>query len=174
MLVASEWAEYFYHRKPLRVTSPTGQQRSSYWLQLPFAYAIPLTVASGLLHWLASQSIFMVQIKVINEAGDVDPDLSISTCGYSPVAIILTTIVGSCIVLGGVATALRKFPAGMPLASSCSAAISAACHPPSEDIDAAVLPVQWGAVDVVGKGKVGHCTFTSMRVTEPVPGKLYA
>ena len=50
MLVASEWAGYFYHRKPLRVTSPTGQQRSSYWLQLPFTYAIPLTVASGLLH----------------------------------------------------------------------------------------------------------------------------
>ena len=116
----------------------------------------------------------MVQITVINDAGDVDLDLSISTCGYSPVAIILTTTVGSCIALGGVATALKKFPAGMPLASSCSAAISAACHPPSEDIDAAVLPVQWGAVGEVRKREVGHCTFTSMRVTEPAPGRLYA
>ncbi|OCL09335.1 hypothetical protein AOQ84DRAFT_431347 [Glonium stellatum] len=174
MLVAHEWARFFYERRTLRVTSPSSQQRSSYWLQLPYTYAVPLTVASGLLHWLASQSLFMVQITVVNDDGEPDPGLSISTCGYSPVAIILTTIVGSFIVLGGIGTALRRYPAGMPLASSCSAAISAACHPPSEDIDAAVLPVQWGVVDGGGKGEVGHCTFTSMRVTEPVPGKLYA
>ncbi|KAK4993546.1 hypothetical protein LTR66_005998 [Elasticomyces elasticus] len=176
MLVAEEWTHYFHSRKPLRVTSPVGQQRSTYWLHLPFTYAIPLTVTSGLLHWLASQSIFMVQISMLSESRDPGSTTRISTCGYSPVAIILTTVVVSLIVITGIVTGMRKYRIGMTLASSCSAAISAACHPPEGDVDASVLPVQWGVVG--GKtsalGSVGHCTFTSWDVSMPVRGKLYA
>ena len=42
----------------------------------------------------------------------------------------------------------------MPIAGPCSAAISAACHRPEEDVDAATKPVMWGTVssdDVVGQ-----------------------
>ena len=35
---------------------------------------------------------------------------------------------------------------GMPLASTCSAAISAACHPPRDDNEAHLFPVQWGNI----------------------------
>ncbi|KAL1646103.1 hypothetical protein SLS58_003523 [Diplodia intermedia] len=157
MLLTREYTQYLHHRKPLRVTSPSGRQRSTYWLHLPYRYSIPLLVASGLLHWLASQSLFLVQVTVLAE-GDRDPAAArqISTCGYSPVAIIMTTVVGSVIVLGGLGLALRRYPAGMPLASSCSATISAACHPPEDDVDASVLPVQWGvkSMDVEQKVRI--------------------
>ena len=175
MLVAHEWSSYFRSPKGLRVTSPSGDQRSTYWLQLPYRYALPLTIMSGLLHWLASQSLFMVNVIIVDEERNTDPDRSITTCGYSPVAIILTTIVGSLIVIGGVLLGFRKYPAGMPLASSCSAAISAACHPPKEDVDAAVSPVSWGVVkNGEGRDCVGHISFSSMVLSAPVIGKLYA
>ena len=57
MLMAGEWSDYAHKRKPLRVTSPVGAQRSTYRLQLPYKYGIPLTVLSGTLHWLVSQSL---------------------------------------------------------------------------------------------------------------------
>ncbi|OJD36457.1 uncharacterized protein BKCO1_110001 [Diplodia corticola] len=178
MLLTREWTQYLAHRKPLRVTCPAGRQRSTYWLHLPYRYSAPLLVASGLLHWLASQSLFLVQVTVLAEA-DRDPAAArqISTCGYSPVAIILTVAVGSLIMLGGLALALRRYPAGMPLASSCSATISAACHPPEDDVDASVLPVQWGVVREPagwGPGEVGHCSFSSFEVKAMVRGRLYA
>ena len=67
---------------------------------------------------------------------------------------------------------LRWYPSGMPLASTSSAAISAACHPRADDPDASVLPIQWG---VISDGrKVGHCSFSSQPVGWPAPGKLYA
>lgn len=59
----------------------------------------------------------------------------------------------------------------MPLASTCSAAISAACHPSPDDIDAAVLPVQWGVVST--KDGIGHCSFSSKLVAPPIPGQIY-
>jgi len=35
-----EWSRFAHSRKPLRVTSPAGQQRSTYFLSLPYRYAI--------------------------------------------------------------------------------------------------------------------------------------
>ncbi|KAJ4318189.1 hypothetical protein N0V94_004555 [Neodidymelliopsis sp. IMI 364377] len=178
MFVAQEWSTYMTERKPLRVTSPVGQQRSTYWLNVPFRYAIPMTILSGLFHWLASQSIFLVQITITNSKTRAEYD-KISTCGFSPLAIILCTILGSIIALGGFVIGRFRYAAGMPVAGSCSAAISAACHPLPEDTDASVLPVQWGAVshgDRSGEGAaaVGHCTFSSLPVEQPIRGRFYA
>ena len=61
----------------------------------------------------------------------------------------------------------------MPLVSTCSAAISAACHRPEMDIDAHLLPVQWEVVENDGTGPE-RCAFTTSRyVYPPVPGKEY-
>ena len=73
------------------------------------------------------------------------------------------------IVLGG----LRRYKKGIPLAGSCSAAISGACHRPDDDVNAAVLPVMWGAVSSENL-TIGHCCFTSFNVSPPMEGKLYA
>lgn len=57
MLLAHEWSAYFTKHKSLRVlSSRQGQQRSTYFLQLPYRYAILLLFLSTLLHWLTSQS----------------------------------------------------------------------------------------------------------------------
>lgn len=178
MFVAKEWSTYGTDRKPLRVTSPVGQQRGTYWLNVPFRFAIPITIVSGLFHWLASQSIFMVQISV-TQSGSRDIYTHISTCAYSPVAIILTTTIGSLIALGGTVLGLFRCPTGMPMASSCSAAISAACHPLPEDVDAGLKPVQWGVVSHGTRGyngevAIGHCSFSSLPVESPISGRIYA
>lgn len=63
---------------------------------------------------------------------------------------------------------LRKYKkeGAMPLASTCSAAISAACHRPDADREAHLLPVQWG---VVNQDELGRecCSFTTSRTVVP-------
>ncbi|KAL9611692.1 MAG: hypothetical protein Q9167_003687 [Letrouitia subvulpina] len=171
MLLGKEWSDYAYQRKPLRVTSPIGKQRSTYRLQLPYSYGIPLLVLSGVLHWLVSQSIFLARITAINRHEQEDAAYSVSTCGYSCIAIITVIFLGSLALIFGNLNGFRRYRDGMPLVGSCSAAISAACHRPENDVDAAVLPVKWGAVE--GTEKVGHCCFTSLEVTPPVKGQIY-
>ena len=170
MYAGHEWMKYASHRRPLRVTSPIGAQRSTYYLQLPYRYSIPLITLSSLLAWLTSQSFFLVQIKVMDHGSESDK--SISSCGYSPGAIALAMIVGSIIFLATVLIGLRQYPIGMPLAATNSMGISAACHAPPDDLDASVLPVQWGVVSV--KEGVGHCSFSSKLVAPPIPGREYA
>lgn len=92
MLLAAEWRGYAHNRKALRVTSATGKQRSTYWLQLPYRYSVPLLVAFGILHSLVSQSIFLARVTVLDAAGGEDPAESVSTCGYSNIAIIFVII----------------------------------------------------------------------------------
>lgn len=162
---------YAHHRSTLRVTSPKGAQRSTYWLKLPYTYSLPLLILSSLLSWLASQSLFPIRIGMLDLNRDILKERILSSCGYSPEAIILTMVVGSMIVLGTFATAGRRYQPGMPLASTCSAAISAACHRPPDDVDAAVLPVQWGVVST--KNGIGHCSFSSRLVGPPIPGRTY-
>lgn len=202
MLMVEEWAGYFKERKPLRVTSRTGLQRSTYRLQLPYRYGIPLMVVSAVLHWLVSQSIFLVVINAYKYDGTLDPAAGQDriACGYSPIAILITIVVGTLVVLLGLTHGFRRYPeVGIPLAGSCSAAISAACHPPAGDDRASKKAVMWGAIKESNAGeefspfkepysrevgsialmnlngpKVGHCTFTSLPVDEPIKGELYA
>ena len=178
MLLAEEWSAYASKRRFLRVTSPTGGQRSTYRLQLPYRYGIPLLIGSSTLHWFVSQSIFLARVNVIDSTGAEVPKVEISTCGYSPMAMIVVIILGSIVVLLGICNGFRKARVGMPLAGSCSAAISAACHPPETDVDASLKRVMW---DVVNKESfkhldesVGHCSFTSFKVEAPIVGKQYA
>ena len=174
MLMASEWSDYVYERKPLRVTDPVGDQRSTYRLQLPYRYGIPLTVLSGTLHWLVSQSLFLARAVAFDSDGVEDTRSSISAVGYSCIAIIFVIILGAVAITFGIWNGYRTYRPGMPLVGSCSAAISAACHQPKEDTDAATLPVLWGAVGGQDEGPVGHCCFTSFEASPPVEGKLYA
>ena len=178
MLLGKEWSDYAHQRKSLSVTSPTGQQRTTYRLQLPYRYGIPFLVMSGTLHWLISESIFLVSIKSYYFTGSENPKNNIITCGYSPIATIVTVIVGAMGMLLTFVIGYRRYKPGMPLVGSCSAAISAACHPPDGDKDATVSRLRWEVVeDPQSKGQrnvVDHCSFTSFKVTKPVAGRRYA
>lgn len=166
MLLADEWSRFAHQRKSLRVTSPSGLQRSTYYLQLPYVYSLPLLIISGAVHWLVSQSFFLARLTVFTADGSENSFEDISACGYSCIAIIFVIIVGSIMVIASILNGFRRFKPGMPLAGSCSAVISAACHALPEDVDAAYLPVMWGVVSKADDG-VEHYAFSSQEVSLP-------
>ena len=173
MLAADEWSRFAQQRKALRVTSPTGKQRSTYWLQIPWTYAIPLGIIASVLHWLVSQSIFVVRVNSYDPYGQLEEDGGISGNGYSAYAMVIVIIFGSIMALVLILNGFRKLVSGIPLAGSCSLAISAACHRPHGDHDASLLPLRWGAVSHETASGPGHCCFTSFDVDEPIAGQHY-
>ena len=174
MLLAKEWSGYAHERKTLRVSSPIGKQRSTYFLELPYRYAIPLLIFSGFLHWFVSQSIFLANIDIYGINGDYDelsPDYSYSTCGYSPIAMVFVIIFGSLLILFGLVLGFRTYKPGIPLVGSCSKKISAACHIPENELELHPEqgPLQWGIIPgVFDKNGNPHCSFSSNRVIKPL------
>ena len=65
-LVGREWNQLGHRRQPLRVSQPQGQQISTYRLNLPYRYGVPLIATATLLHWLFSRAIFLVNITFAN------------------------------------------------------------------------------------------------------------
>lgn len=131
MLAASEYNSYGIKRKPLRVSFPQkgSLQRSTYWLTVPYRYSIPLISVYMVLHWLISESIFYVQLVPYDLHQQPRFDSKLSALGFSPIAIIFALIVGGVMMLALVSLGVgRRLKSDMPLAGSCSAAISAQCH----------------------------------------------
>lgn len=157
MLLAAEYNDYARQRKPLRVSWPRGLQRSTYYLSLPYRYSIPLLVSHMVLHWLVSQSLFYVEVLPYDFYGKPKPSRRLVTCGFSPIAIIFGIGLGSSMVFAILGLGLRRFQTNIPLAVSCSAAISAACHPPPGD-GHALKPVMWGEIP---KEQITHATTCS-------------
>lgn len=165
MLMNQEYIQFAKTPKALRVSRPQGQQRSTYWLQLPYRYSIPLMSAMVLLHWLVSRSIFLVRITIFDNEGLRVPSRDISACGFSPLAILLAFCLSTLMIVALVGLGrFRSFEAGMPVASACSVAISAAVHlPESENEDAALLPLQYGVVPGNASGAVQERTSRDWR-----------
>ncbi|KAK5045445.1 hypothetical protein LTR84_009309 [Exophiala bonariae] len=179
MLSAQEWNNMGIKRKGLRVSVQSGDQRSTHFLSLPKSYAVPLMLFSGLLHWMVSQSIFLVYVTVYDGKGNVSSgftpqDLAfetrITTCGYSAIAILFSISVGSIAVVVLNINGYRRLESGIPPAAACSAVISAACHRPEDDTNAATLPIKWGVVRHKGDAGPWHCCLTSQEVDEPIDG----
>jgi hypothetical protein len=197
MLAVAEYNDFATQRKPLRVSWPRGQQRWTYYLSLPYRYSIPLITVSIAMHWLLSQCIFLAKVNGFDVHGHRVEDAAASNrvqsetgCGYSPLATFIAMIAGLTAMGVLVLFGLRRLRSNMPLASSCSAAISAACHPPPGDSDASLKPVKWGVVqldsgndqnvwrsDTDGvnsqSSSYAHCTFTSKDVVTPSTARLY-
>lgn len=200
MLSAKEWASSGNVRKSLRVSGrkAKGLQRGSYFLQLPYRYAVPLMVLSGILHWLVSQSIFLVvvesyafdekNLEPVPVTREVGGNGDWITCGYSPVAIAAVIAVGMIVILGGLFNGCRRLEeGGPPLAGGCSVVLSAACHTGGrttnlgrEEGDAEahgedMRLLKWGVVaEAEDWNGIGHCAFSSFEVGTCVDGRVYA
>ncbi|CAG1979931.1 unnamed protein product [Fusarium graminearum] len=141
-----EWNSYGGVFKPLRVSQPKGQQQSTYRLQLPYRYSIPLMIVSTLMHWLVSNAIYVFvaegdyyelrQLTTKSSSLNTD-DLGTGLSkdayvgvGYSTPTILVLLI--ATIILPVIPTLLRhrKVKTSMPLSGASSAVISAACHIP--------------------------------------------
>jgi len=178
MVAASEWNDFISERKALRLSVPRGMQRSHYFLSLPYRYSVPLMVCSGLLHWLISQSIFVIQTVAYTPNFDRNRNMDASSVGYSSIGIMLAMAFGvvPVFLLLIVGFAFKydvkrvkytgyKPSHTMPLVSTCSAAISANCHRPEQDKDCSRLPVIWGFVQEEAGG--GRYTFTTTKEVGP-------
>lgn len=170
-------------KRPLRVSSPVGMQRSSYTLSLPMKYSIPLMLAMISLHWLISESLFLVRIQAFGPGSDIYriPDLDKSEVGYSILGIILAITVGFTMVVALVVnSAVRKYenaPAGFLAMATSSAAISAVCRPPKDDKEAHLFEVRLGVVKCGKRDSgraIGQITFsTHIHLEEPQSGTVY-
>lgn len=171
MVSADEWSRYTVQRKALRTTDPRGAQRSTYWLGLPWTYALSMGFANFILHWLISQSIFLSRSEVVDTGGQVDP-MSYFQIATSPSAFLASILFATIMGLAARLIGMRKLKPSV-LVGNNSLAIAAACHPPDDDIGAELKKVNWGAVSHERDGIPGHCCFTSKDVVEPRRGRLY-
>jgi hypothetical protein len=128
---------------------------------------------SGLLHWLLSQSLFLVRQELRTRDGELYPG-STCACGYSVLSLLTFTLSLLTLLLVVLYLLLRPINIHLPPARHCSLVISAACHPPEDEVDAHLGEVRWGVTELATEEHVGHCTFTSQEVTTVQPGALYA
>ncbi|KAI1470550.1 uncharacterized protein F4812DRAFT_269841 [Daldinia caldariorum] len=153
-LVADEWTRFTLPegKKPLRVTSPVGMQRSTYFLSLPLKYSVVLMICSILLHWFISQGIFVVQTSSFGPGTNSErhSELDVSARGYSALGVLLAITLGAVLVLALMINSFaRKYegiPAGFQLIGMNSSGISLMCQRPDGDSDAHLFPVRIGVV----------------------------
>ncbi|RDW78687.1 uncharacterized protein DSM5745_05539 [Aspergillus mulundensis] len=185
MLAASEYDSYGITKKGLRVSWPeiNTSQRSTYWLSTPYRYSVPVLVLYTSLHWTLSQSLFYVQIVRYkwDQTAYWPGDFPDGQLALSPLAILVSILLGTLMVSLLLGLAFRRFRSMAPLAGSCSLAISAACHPGADEdaATAASREVKWGETAVLPEGMdavdgVGHCSFTSKEVSVPLKERRYA
>ncbi|KUI55803.1 hypothetical protein VP1G_03148 [Cytospora mali] len=132
-----EWNSFSIDYRPLRVTSPRGEQCSSYRLQLPYRYSIPLLITSISLHWLVSNTIYIAVIEGGFYSTDED-DSSFNTLGlsedsfigigFSSSAIVLVFSIAVFLMLIPLVLSRREYKGQMVIARANSMIISAACQ----------------------------------------------
>jgi hypothetical protein len=178
-ILSKEVNEFSIRPKGLRVSSvPQGAQRSEYFLELPYRFALPFMLFSGILHWLCSQSFFFVSIFKTSPISRANANNTLTydskeilTLGYSPQAIFILAILITIMYIMLISFGLRRFATRMPVSGSCSAVISAMCHQPAtEDGDEAVLkPLMWGvSLEEVQDGvDLVECSFSSREMRLP-------
>ncbi|KAI0973664.1 hypothetical protein F4678DRAFT_486848 [Xylaria arbuscula] len=156
--MAKEWGALSTEYRSLRVTEPQGEQFSTYRLQLPYKYSLPLLTMSVALHWLLSNTIYvLVSIGGIlsiffsggylrtayssnsepgyfqtTEYTDIEdpsfPPDAVGSIQYSSVSLLTLVITSSTLICLPVLFSLKHLPQNSINPSSNSLALSAACH----------------------------------------------
>ncbi|KAI1455288.1 hypothetical protein F4805DRAFT_468796 [Annulohypoxylon moriforme] len=136
--MAREWSLYSEGYHPLRVTDPKGEQFSTYRLQLPFKYSIPLILVSIVLHWLLSNTIYLFistggyfGTDNFIEGGSADLSLPPNTAvaiGYSGYSLLGLMMVSCLLILVPFFLSWNRLPSNMVNIGCNSLALSAACH----------------------------------------------
>ena len=182
MFLAADWSIFGIKGHPLMVKNARGEQRGMWLLGAPLVWGAPLLVLQIILHWLISQSIFVISLNIHNPDGSPNQGRPYyRNCGYSPIAIIFTIVATILLMLSAMLMACRKLPSAAPVVATCSAAISAACHLPNGLLQQGswYKPMRWGQCGRPYYG-VGHCalmpeeSFKNGYGQSPVPGWSYS
>lgn len=175
MVASREYQRYAAVRKAVRVARPEGQQRDTYFLSLPYKYALPLITLWTLLHWQISIELELVRVQVYNADGSLD-----KARGYQGMVISsywFSGIISGVFLLfvGIMALSFMRYPRGMPLTRANSLLISAACHRgPEEGEEAVMLPVKYGVLPGVMNDGFECVGFSSRDVEPLIAGRRYS
>lgn len=172
------------NKRGLRVTDPRKEtsQRSTRFLTVPLRYWIPNTILWSTLHYLASQAVFFARVDVLDHWLETTP-WSISQIGYSVLGLIYFFVCALIVSIYTLCIALRRLPNRMPLAATCSGALSAACHPRDSQMRHHERMVYWGVEDddceqtgdkEDDREMIRRCTFTSADAYYPETDCFYA
>lgn len=173
MITAHEWRSFAKKHQTLRVTRPEEGQRSKHFLQVPYQYGLAFLGFSVLLHYYTSESLFLATVNAYTTTGELDSSTSILQVGYSAIAIFITIILGTTLLLILIAIGMISSNTAIPMVGTCSSAISAACHCwPSEQEGLELKPIMWGEVSVDSAG-IRHCAFSAGEVKPPKEGRMY-
>ena len=187
MLAMQEWTSFATEKaKGLRVTRPVegegSEQRKTYFLSVPFRWAIPSIILAILLHWFCSQMLFLVRIEVIDMQGAVSGRSTVQPF-FSSLAMLCVVLLASMIALSLILLSIfKRYPATAPLAGCCSASIAAACQPGRRGPEVfspglAQRRLRWGVVRPPGpqlEGQAGHATFSDGPVGTLIRNMEYA
>ncbi|KAF2036757.1 hypothetical protein EK21DRAFT_52086 [Setomelanomma holmii] len=178
LLIAHEFDRLTQAKKGLRISErPRGMQRASHFFTMPSRYALPLMGCSAALHWLCSQSFFMVRIDGVNSRGEIDQDDRLVRLGYSSSGILALIGVALAMLVATVCIgSFRRLWTSLG-ETSMSAVISAACHPGRYEVEPWLQEVQWGDVtesDNSGDGQTArHISFTARLTERPTVDQAY-
>jgi len=188
MFLAADWSAFAFRPQSLMVSTPVGKQRDTWMFGAPPIWGMALLILQTLLHWLVSQSLFVVKMKIYNKDGSptvppINDDLDysqITNAGYSPIAIIFAIIAAGVLLISPIIFMCRRFPSGAPpVVSTCTAAISAACHPSNGHVGMVYGDFMWGANGGYHNG-IGHCSLVPVEMWNagqagpPRDGYIYA
>jgi hypothetical protein len=203
--------------RPLRVSAnPVGSQTTSLHLTLPRPVSALLMALFAAMSFVLSQSLFAVSVQLIdddplltNTSSPPNPPSSseesattkkIVGLGLSGVGLLTLVCLLLALAAGVITLGLRRAPpraaagemVGNPMAlpaGSCSAVISARCHPERGPTSASATrevgggggepllwgkPVMWGVVREGVGFAPGHCAFTAGRAGVLGAGRNYA
>lgn len=184
MLSAHEISYFAKHRKSLRVSRPVGEQRSTYWLQVPYRCGLPLMALTTLLHWLVSRAYYLVAVHVYDVWGGLVPDRAYIGHATSPLALLLACLLATALLFGFCFLAMTRLSPGMPVVGNCSVVVSAACHPllvSGEDTTRLLMygvitgstSEQYGFNASEGRGLLVRTSFSLNQVEPLEVGKIY-
>ncbi|PNP59301.1 hypothetical protein FNYG_14948 [Fusarium nygamai] len=134
MLAEFEWSKYSIEFRALRVTDPKGKQNSTYRLQLPYRFSIPLIIVSILLHWIYANCIYVSNYEAYNPQWPYDRIVTVGL-QFSSKAILIAFVVSIGVAITPIFLAFVKLSGTMVIAGANSAVISAACHCPSTQLE---------------------------------------
>ncbi|KAH8766124.1 hypothetical protein F5883DRAFT_496436 [Diaporthe sp. PMI_573] len=128
--MAKEWAAMSTRYKALRVTNPKGQQSSTYFLQLPYRYSVPLLIISILLHWILSGCIYLLvmQGSYFDSYGADGPFDSVMALGFSTKSLFTMMTLSIALAFMPPFFGRLSLPHNTVVVGSNSLAIAASCQ----------------------------------------------
>ncbi|KAI3326294.1 hypothetical protein HD806DRAFT_442472 [Xylariaceae sp. AK1471] len=168
--------------RSLRVSSnPTGTQTASLYLSLPRPVSWLLLAIFTALGFVLSEAVFPIISSSSQQQSVPAPRIAFNAQALLILFALLAILLFSILALG-----FRRTPAmalgngeakGNPLAlsgGSCSALISARCHPLRGEGEFWLGPVMWGVVEESTEMRPGRCAFSGNAIGALEVGRPYA